>query len=55
MPGYVVDKDLLKQVESKFEHGHLVVTLPEDPAVVEKQEEEKKANGPVDIPIEMKD
>merc|ERR1711881_290396 len=49
MPGYVVDKDLLKQVESKFEHGHLVVTLPEDPAVVEKQEEEKKANGPVDI------
>merc|ERR1712061_459470 len=51
LPGYVVDAGLLEKVESKFEHGHLVISYPEDPKVVEENEKARKANDPVQIPI----
>merc|ERR1711970_1385546 len=55
LPSYLVDHDLLKQVDSKFEHGFLALTLPENPDVVKAREEEAKANEPVEIPIIMED
>merc|ERR1739845_30847 len=55
LPGYVVDAGLLEKVESKFEHGHLVISYPEDPKVVEENEKTRKANDPVQIPIHIEE
>merc|ERR1711881_659166 len=55
LPAYLVDHDLLKQVDSKFEHGFLTLSLPENPDVVKAREEEAKTNEPVEIPIIMED
>merc|ERR1711881_423470 len=56
LPGYVVDGEgLLKQVESKFVNGHLVISYPENPKDVEAEEKAKAANGPVNIPIHIEE
>merc|ERR1712173_155384 len=56
LPGYVVDGEgLLKQVESKFVNGHLVISYPENPKDVEAEEKTKAANGPVNIPIHIEE
>merc|ERR1712018_776380 len=41
LPGYLVDYSLLDKVETTFERGFLVVSLPEDPKVVEERESKK--------------
>merc|ERR1712014_422815 len=40
LPGYLVDNDLLKTVESKFHNGFLFLTFAEDPKIVEEREAE---------------
>jgi len=55
LPGYLVDNDLLQQVESKFHCGCLVFTFPEDPKVVEERETEEKKKSPIEIPIMMEE
>merc|ERR1712026_112691 len=35
LPGYLVDNDLLKTVESKFHDGFLILSFAEDPKIVE--------------------
>merc|ERR1712007_384970 len=55
LPGYLVDNDLLKTVESKFHDGFLVLSYAEDPKVVEEREAEEKKNAPIEIPIMMED
>merc|ERR1712178_26773 len=36
LPGYLVDNDLLKTVESKFHDGFLVLSFAEDPKIIEE-------------------
>merc|ERR1711929_4192 len=55
LPGYLVDNDLLKTVESKFHDGFLVLTFAEDPKVVEEREAEERKHAPIEIPIMMED
>merc|ERR1712036_38152 len=55
LPGYLVDNDLLKTVESKFHDGFLVLSYPEDPKIVEEREAEERKNAPIEIPIMMED
>merc|ERR1711881_186245 len=55
LPGYLVDNDLLKTVESKFHDGFLVLSFAEDPKVVEEREAEERKNAPIEIPIMMED
>merc|ERR1712053_13220 len=55
LPGYLVDNDLLKTVESKFHDGFLVLTFAEDPKIVEEREAEERKNAPIEIPIMMED
>merc|ERR1712233_273334 len=43
LPGYLVDNDLLKTVESKFHDGFLILTFAEDPKSL-KREKLKKEN-----------
>merc|ERR1712190_523109 len=50
LPGYLVDNDLLKTVESKFHNGFLVLTFAEDPKIVEERK-----HAPIEIPIMMED
>merc|ERR1712187_816786 len=42
LPGYLVDNDLLKTVESKFHDGFLVLSFAEDPKIVEEREAEER-------------
>merc|ERR1712228_893203 len=55
LPGYLVDNDLLKTVESKFHEGFLVLSYAEDPKIVEEREAEERKNAPIEIPIMMED
>merc|ERR1739845_52064 len=55
LPGYLVDNDLLKTVESKFHDGFLVLTFAEDPKIVEEREAEERKHAPIEIPITMED
>merc|ERR1712066_851168 len=55
LPGYLVDNDLLKTVESKFHDGFLVLTFAEDPKIVEEREAEERKHAPIEIPIIMED
>merc|ERR1712217_532365 len=55
LPGYLLDNDLLKTVESKFHDGFLVLTYAEDPKIVEEREAEERKNAPIEIPIMMED
>merc|ERR1712178_272471 len=55
LPGYLVDNDLLKTVESKFHDGFLVLSFAEDPKIVEEREAEERKNAPIEIPIMMED
>merc|ERR1712173_241759 len=55
LPGYLVDNDLLKTVESKFHDGFLVLNFAEDPKIVEEREAEERKNAPIEIPIMMED
>merc|ERR1711874_278057 len=55
LPGYLVDNDLLKTVESKFHDGFLVLSYAEDPKTVEEREAEERKNAPIEIPIMMED
>merc|ERR1739847_105567 len=55
LPGYLVDNDLLKTVESKFHDGFLVLTFAEDPKIIEERETEERKNAPIEIPIMMED
>merc|ERR1712054_69561 len=55
LPGYLVDNDLLKTVESKFHDGFLVLSYAEDPKIVEEREAEERKNAPIEIPIMMED
>merc|ERR1712226_172703 len=55
LPGYLVDNDLLKTVESKFHDGFLVLSYAEDPKIVEERETEERKNAPIEIPIMMED
>merc|ERR1712035_155569 len=55
LPGYLVDNDLLKTVESKFHDGFLVLTFAEDPKIVEEREAEERKHAPIEIPIMMED
>merc|ERR1711976_480204 len=55
LPGYLVDNDLLKTVESKFHNGFLVLTFAEDPKIVEEREAEERKHAPIEIPIMMED
>merc|ERR1712117_620965 len=55
LPGYLVDNDLLKTVESKFHDGFLVLSYAEDPEIVEEREAEERKNAPIEIPIMMED
>merc|ERR1712190_173622 len=50
LPGYLVDNDLLKTVESKFHDGFLVLSYAEDPKIVEERK-----HAPIEIPIMMED
>merc|ERR1712146_882639 len=52
LPGYLVDNDLLKTVESKFHDGFLVLTFAEDPKIVEEREAEERKHAPIEIPID---
>merc|ERR1739848_200540 len=51
LPGYLVDNDLLKTVESTFHDGFLVLTFAEDPKIVEEREAEERKHAPIEIPI----
>merc|ERR1712079_412191 len=42
LPGYLVDNDLLKTVESKFHNGFLVLTFAEDPKIIEREKLKKE-------------
>merc|ERR1739848_487949 len=55
LPGYLVDNDLLKTVESKFHDGFLVLSFAEDPKIIEEREAEERKNAPIEIPIMMED
>merc|ERR1739845_336537 len=55
LPGYLIDNDLLKTVESKFHDGFLVLSYAEDPKLVEEKKEEETKNAPIEIPILMED
>merc|ERR1712039_109116 len=55
LPGYLVDNDLLKTVESKFHNGFLVLSYAEDPKIVEEREAEERKHAPIEIPIMMED
>merc|ERR1712170_324253 len=55
LPGYLVDNDLLKTVESKFHDGFLVLSFAEDPKIVEEREAEERKHDPIEIPIMMED
>merc|ERR1712038_1768770 len=55
LPGYLVDNDLLKTVESKFHDGFLVLTFAEDPKIIEEREAEERKHAPIEIPIMMED
>merc|ERR1711879_319360 len=55
LPGYLVDNDLLKTVESKFHDGFLVLSYVEDPKIVEERQAEERKNAPIEIPIMMED
>merc|ERR1712170_78586 len=55
LPGYLVDNDLLKTVESKFHDGFLVLTFAEDPKVLEEREAEERKHAPIEIPILMEE
>merc|ERR1712178_459342 len=55
LPGYLVDNDLLKTVESKFHDGFLVLSFAEDPKIVEEREAEERKHAPFEIPIMMED
>merc|ERR1739848_213297 len=55
LPGYLVDNDLLKTVESKFHDGFLVLTFAEDPKLVAEREAEERKHAPIEIPIMMED
>jgi len=55
LPGYLVDNDLLKTVESKFHDGFLVLSYAEDPKIVEEREAEERKNAPIEIPIMMEE
>merc|ERR1712007_83364 len=55
LPGYLVDNDLLKTVESKFHDGFLVLSYAEDPKLVAEREAEERKNAPIEIPIMMED
>merc|ERR1711976_954813 len=55
LPGYLVDNDLLKTVESKFHDGFLVLSFAEDPKIVEEREAEERKHAPIEIPIMMED
>merc|ERR1712117_531267 len=55
LPGYLVDNDLLKTVESKFHDGFLVLSYAEDPKIVKDREAEERKNAPIEIPIMMED
>merc|ERR1712130_216129 len=55
LPGYLVDNDLLKTVESKFHDGFLILTFAEDPKIVEEREAEERKHAPIEIPIMMED
>merc|ERR1712014_122470 len=55
LPGYLVDNDLLKSVESKFHDGFLVLSFAEDPKIVEEREAEERKHAPIEIPIMMED
>merc|ERR1712079_700115 len=55
LPGYLVDNDLLKTVESKFHDGFLVLSYAEDPKIVEEGEAEERKNAPIEIPIMMEE
>merc|ERR1712038_10046 len=55
LPGYLVDNDLLKTVESEFHDGFLVLSYAEDPKIIEEREAEERKNAPIEIPIMMED
>merc|ERR1711879_68654 len=55
LPGYLVDGEMSKMVDSKFHCGFLVITFPEDPKVTKERETEGKKNSPIDIPIMMEE
>merc|ERR1711893_234455 len=55
LPGYLVDNDLLKTVESKFHDGFLVLSFVEDPKIVAEREAEERKHAPIEIPIMMED
>merc|ERR1712157_99214 len=55
LPGYLVDNDLLKTVESKFHDGFLVLSYAEDPKIVEEREAEEQKHAPIEIPIMMEE
>merc|ERR1711976_1119263 len=48
LPGYLVDNDLLKTVESKFHDGFLVLSFAEDPKIVEEREAEERKHAPIE-------
>merc|ERR1712066_292010 len=53
LPGYLVERELLQKVETKFNNGFLVITFPEDPKLVEEKKAEEQKNAPIEIPIMM--
>merc|ERR1712198_101011 len=59
MPGYVMEHGLMDKIESKFEHGFLIVNIPENPKVEEerkkKEAEVAAKTGPIEIPIIMEE
>merc|ERR1711879_69055 len=44
---------LISQVKTKFEHGFLVITVPNKPEEKVEDKKQKKNDGPVDIEIEF--
>ena len=51
LPEYLIDNDMLGQVQSKLINGFLVVTYPLDPTL-ESEENEDRNNGIIVVPIE---
>merc|ERR1712198_286761 len=59
MPGYVMEHRLMDKIDSNFEHGFLIVNIPQDPKLEEerkkKQTEVATKTGPIEIPIMMEE